>query len=350
MTLLRSAIATLGMVAALALSACSATGTSAEPSVTSAASVSASSTTTPSATKETVTIASLKGPTTMGLVGLMDQAAAGTADENYQVTTYGTADEIVPQVVQGTVDIALVPANLAAVLAAKTKGTDKAVEVLAINTLGVLNVVETGNTIHSVADLVGTTIYSMGKGTTPEYVLNHLLKANGLTPGVDVKVEYKSEATEVAAMLQADPHAIGVLPQPYVTSLLAKDGSLHVALDLTDEWKAVSPGSQLVTGVAIVRTGYAAEHPDVVKQFMTEYEASTTFVNDEPAKAAPLIVDAGIVADQATAIAAIPACNIVFISGADMRTALEGYLQVLYDADPSSVGGAMPSDAFYYGG
>jgi NitT/TauT family transport system substrate-binding protein len=298
----------------------------------------------------TVNIASLKGPTTMGLVKLMDDAAKGVAAEDYQVSVHGTPDEIVPQIVQGDLDIALVPANLAAVLYNKTKGTDAAIQVMAINTLGVIYVVESGDTIHSIADLAGRTIYSTGKGASPEYVLNYLLTENGLTPGVDVTVEYKSEATEVTAALAAEPGAVGVLPQPYVTIVKAKDPAVRTALDLTEEWAKVNTDSQLVTGVVVIRTAFANEHPDAVAQFMTDYAASTTFTNENPAEAAPLIVAAGIVPTPEVAVAAIPFCNIVDITGAEMKATLSGYLSVLFGADPKSVGGSLPGDDFYYGG
>ncbi len=321
------------------------------------AACSASPSTTPSQTPTaapvvpvTVNIASLKGPTTMGLVGLMDQAAKGTAAEDYQVSVHGTPDEIVPQIVQGKLDIALVPANLAAVLYNKTKGTDAAIQVAGINTLGVLYVVESGDTVHSIADLKGRTIYSTGKGASPEYVLNYLLTANGLTPGKDVTIEYKSEATEVTAALAAEDGAVGVLPQPYVTIVEAKTPKVRTALDLTEEWAKVNTSSQLVTGVVIVRSAFAAEHPDAVTQFLADYKASTEFVNTNPAEAAPLIVDAGIVPSAEVAVAAIPKCNIVDITGAEMKTTLGGYLSVLFDANPASVGGSLPGDDFYYGG
>ncbi len=298
----------------------------------------------------TVNIASLKGPTTMGLVKLMNDAAQGVAAEDYQVTVHGTPDEIIPQIVQGNLDIALVPANLAAVLYNKTKDSDAAIQVMSINTLGVLYVVESGDTVHSIADLKGRTIYSTGKGASPEYVLNYLLTENGLTPGVDVTVEFKSEATEVTAALAAEAGAVGVLPQPYVTIVEAKNPAVRTALDLTAEWAKVNTDSQLVTGVVVIRNAFVNEHPDAVAQFLADYLISTEFTNDHPAEAAPLIVAAGIVPSPEMAVAAIPFCNIVDISGAEMKATLGGYLAILFGADPASVGDSLPGDDFYYGG
>jgi len=280
----------------------------------------------------------------------MDEAAKGTAAEDYQVTMYASPDEVVPLVAQGSVDMALIPSNLAAVLYAKTKGTDAAISVMAINTLGVLNIVESGDTVKSIADLKGKTVYLTGKGASPEYVMDYLLTQAGLTPGVDVDLQFLTEHTEVVAKLTSTPGAIGVLPQPFVTIAEAKSPDLRTALDLTKEWAAVSPDSQLITGVVVVRNGFATEHPEAVAQFMTDYAASTEWVNAKPADAAPLIVAAGIVPDPALAEKAIPFCYITFVPGAEMKSALSGYLQVLFNADPKSVGGSMPGDDFYFAG
>ncbi len=346
----RSVVAALVTLAAFALSAC-ASGTDAPASAAaSSAAPEPSPVVTPAPDPVTMSIASMKGPTTMGLVGLIDSVDKGTAGEDYQVTMYGAPDEVVPLVAQGAVDIALIPSNLAAVLYNKTKGTDAAISVLAINTLGVLNVVENGDTISSMEDLRGRTIYSTGKGASPEFVLNHLLTASGLTPGVDVTVEYLSEHTEVMARLTQTPGSAGVLPQPFVTIGQAKNADLRVALDLTEEWDAVSPESQLITGVVVVRNAFAAEHPEAVAQFMTEYQASTEWVNANPSDAGVLIANAGIVPEAALAAKAIPNCYITFVAGAELKTSLGGYLQVLFNADPTSVGGSVPGDDFYYAG
>jgi NitT/TauT family transport system substrate-binding protein len=298
----------------------------------------------------TVTIASLKGPTTMGLVKLMQDVEEGAAALDYRPTMYGSPDEVVPLIVQGKVDVALLPANLAAVLYNKTKGSDAEVTVAAVTTLGVLEVVEAGNTINSVADLKGHTIYSTGRGASPEYVLNYVLTRNGLSPGDDVTVEYLSEATEVAARVASEPGAVGVLPQPFVTVLLAKSPQTRSALRLTDEWATVTDGSPLVTGVLVVRRAFAEQHPDALSTFLDDFRSSTRFTNDNPAAAAPLIVAAGIAPSDAVAVAAIPLCNIVDLEGEPMREALGAYLDVLFAADPASVGGSIPGDDFYFSG
>ncbi|MBD5101864.1 MAG: ABC transporter substrate-binding protein [Subdoligranulum sp.] len=299
------------------------------------------------AARTTFRIASLKGPTTMGLVGLMDDADNGRARHDYQVTMHGTADEIAPQLLQGQIDIALVPCNLASVLYNKTGG---AIEVAAVNTLGVLYVVTTSDEIKSVADLAGKTIYTTGKGTTPEFALNYVLTQNGLTPGEDVTIEFMSEATEVLAAMQlSSGYPIAMLPQPYVTTAQMQVEGLHTALDLTEEWDKVSPDSALVTGVVVVRREFAEQNPDALREFLEDYKASTEFVNSDTDAAAALVAHYEIVPKEEVARKALPACNITFLDGAPMKEKISGYLQVLFDQDPQSVGGALPDDAFYYG-
>lgn len=292
-----------------------------------------------------VRIAGLKGPTTMGLVNLLDMEQQGTAALDYDLQLYGTADEIVPGLIKGELDMAAIPANLAAALYQKTKG---GIQVVAVNTLGVLYVVEKGDTVHSMADLAGRTILSTGKGTTPEYLLRYLLEKNGLDPDKDVKIQYCSEATEVTAqMAAAQKDAIAVLPQPYVTAAGMKDPSLRVALDLTAEWDKVSD-SQLVTGVTVVRTQYAQEHPDVVEAFLQEYAQSVRTANTDLDRTAALCEQQGVVAKAAIAKKALPACNIVCRTGDEMQKDISAYLSVLCAADPAAVGGKLPDEGFYW--
>lgn len=292
-----------------------------------------------------VRIAGLKGPTTMGLVNLLDMEQQGTAALDYDLQLYGTADEIVPGLIKGELDMAAIPANLAAALYQKTKG---GIQAMAVNTLGVLYVVEKGDTVHRMADLAGRTILSTGKGTTPEYLLRYLLEKNGLDPNKDVKIQYCSEATEVTAqMAAAQKDAIAVLPQPYVTAAGMKDPSLRVALDLTAEWDKVSD-SQLVTGVTVVRTQYAQEHPDVVEAFLQEYAQSVRTANTDLDRTAALCEQQGVVAKATIAKKALPACNIVCRTGDEMQKDVSAYLSVLCAADPAAVGGKLPDEGFYW--
>ena len=286
-------------------------------------------------------VAGLKGPTTMGLCNLISDSE-GTGE--YDFTMYGAADEIVPLLVKGDIDAAAVPANLAATLYQRTEG---AVQVACINTLGVLYILEQGDTVQSVADLKGQTILTTGKGTTPEYVLRYVLEQNGLNPDTDVTIEYFNEATEALSQLQAGRGTIAMLPQPFVTSALSQVEGLRVALDMNTEWEAVA-GSKLVTGVLVVRKDAIERDPAAFETFMEGYAASVEAANTDLEGTAALCEEYGIVAKAALAQKALPECNIVFETGSEMKTDLTNYFQVLYDADPSSVGGQMPDDAFYY--
>lgn len=284
-----------------------------------------------------VHVASLKGPTSIGLVQFMDQAADGETDNEFDFAINTAADEIVPKVIQGDIDIALVPANVASVLYNKTEG---AVQVIDINTLGVLNVVTGDASVASFGDLAGHTVYMTGKGTTPEYVMNFLLERAGLTG--QVTLEFKSEPTEVLSALLVDPSAVGVLPEPFKTAAIAKsEGKLSAPVSLTDVWDELA-------GVTVVRRAFAKEHPEAVAEFLSCHAASVEAVNAAPADWAQAVVDAGIVDNAAIAEKAIPGCMLVCQTGKDMKAALDGYLQVLADADASAVGGKLPADDFYY--
>ena len=283
-------------------------------------------------------IGALKGPTAMGMAQLLD-------DDNYEFSISASPDEIVPMIVQGQVDVAAVPSNLASVLYQKT---DKGVSVLAVNTLGVLYLVENGNSIQSVEDLKGKTIYASGKGATPEYALNSVLESNGLDPEKDVTIEYKSEHAEVVAALAEDQTAVGLLPQPFVTTALMKNENLRVALDLNELWESsVTDGSKLVTGVVIARNDYLKEHEADVDAFMDAYKNSVEFVNSDTEAAAEIIGNHDIIPAE-VAVKAIPECSIVFVEGDEMQTILSGYLNTLNEQNPETIGGQLPDEDFYY--
>lgn len=294
----------------------------------------------------TVRVGSLKGPTSMGLVQLMDKNTGSSALCDYEFTMVTAADELLGKVASGDLDIALVPANVASVLYNKTEG---GISVIDINTLGVLDIVASDDSIKSIADLKGKTLYLTGKGTTPDYVIRYLMEGNGLTES-DITLEYKSEAAEVAAVLKEQPDAIGMLPQPFVTAACAQNENLKIVLDLTEEWKAIQGegGSQLVTGVTVVRNAFLEEYPDAVTLFLAEHQESAAFANETPDKASELIAAAGIIEKAPVAKKALPYCNITCITGEEMKTALSGYLQVLFEQDAKSVGGKLPDDGFYY--
>ncbi len=293
----------------------------------------------------TIRLGGLKGPTSMGMVKLLADNDAGTTTNHYEFTMAGSADELTPKMLQGELDILAVPVNLGSVL---YNNSDGAVQLLAVNTLGVIYLVEKGGqTVTDWASLKGQTIYATGKGSTPEYALNYLLEENGLDPATDVTIEWKSEPTEIVAQMAAQDHVIALLPQPFVTVAQSKFEDLAISMDLTEEWDKLDNGSQLITAGLVVRTEFAKEHPQAVADFLEEYNASTAYVNENVAEAAQLVEQYDIV-EAAVAEKAIPYCNIVCITGQEMMTSVQGYFQVLFDQNPQSVGGTLPGDDFYY--
>ncbi len=298
--------------------------------------------------KDGFSLATLTGPTTMGLVKLLDQSKKGELDYNVRNTIYGTADEISALIISGKVDMAAVPCNAASVLYNKTEG---GVSVIAVNTLGVLNVLELGESINSVSDLAGKTIYSTGMGTTPDYAFNAIMRANGFEPGADYTIEYKSESTEIAALLAGDSAAEGtvaILPQPYASTVLARNPNARIALDLTQEWKSAGIEGNLITGVFIVRSEFLRENGGLVDSFLADYAKSAEWVNSNIPEAAVMVAELGIVADAAIAETALPHCAITSVAGAEMKRDISAYLEVLFKADAAYIGGAMPGDDFYY--
>ncbi|MGN0907616.1 MAG: ABC transporter substrate-binding protein [Bullifex sp.] len=290
----------------------------------------------------TVRVAALKGPTAMGMVKLMEDGSEGAVNGNsYEFTIVGAPTEITPMLVKGEVDIAALPANLAAVIYNNTKGK---IKVLAVNTLGVLYICENGNSVSSIEDLKGRTIYSSGKGSTPEYALSFILERNGLS---DLPIEWKSEHAECVAALLNDPDAVALLPQPFATTAIMKNPSIRIALDLNEEWDKVSPESALLTGVVVARTEFVEKEGKAVDKFLEDYASSTAWVNENVSESSVMIDALGIVT-AAVAEKALPFCNIVCITGDEMKERLSGYLEVLFNANAKSVGGTLPGEDFYY--
>ncbi|ADL05932.1 ABC transporter substrate-binding protein [Lacrimispora saccharolytica] len=346
-----SVLMTFAMTAAL-LSGCAKGNTESTPAVTALEQESPSETAKESSEVQssggsyTLTIGSLKGPTSMGLVRLMEQSEKGNAKGSYDFTMVTAADELLGKVVSGELDVALVPANMASIIYNKT---NHGISVLDINTLGVLYGVSADDTIKTAADLKGKTVYLTGKGTTPDYALQHVLKASGLADG-DVTLEYKSEAAEVVSVLKEKPDAVGLLPQPFATAAMVQNDSLKMVLDLTKEWDATAgeSGGSLVTGVTVCRNEVIKDHAGAVAAFMEEHKESAEYANDHVAETAGLVAAAGIIEKAPVAEKAIPYCSITYVDGDQMKSLLSGYLKVLYDMDPASVGGTLPADDFYY--
>lgn len=333
----------LALLLALNLTAC---GKTAEAPADSGETPAQTEPESPAEEAVTARIAALKGPTAMGLVYLMNETAQDGEEQKYDFTLAGAADEVTPALIKGDLDMACVPANLASVLYNKTQGQ---IVTLAVNTLGVLYIVENGENVQSMADLKGQTIVAAGKGSTPEYALRYLLTENGIDPDKDVTIDWKSEHAECVAALASGQASIALLPQPFVTVAQTKIEGLRTALDLTAEWDKLDNGSGLITGVIAARKDFVQAHPAAVDAFLQDYAASVDWVNANNADAAELISSFGIIESAPVAEKALPYCNIVCITGAEMKSKLSGYLQVLADADSASVGGALPQGDFYYG-
>lgn len=330
-------ITALALALVLCLSALSGCGTNSNGQSSQATSSQAEQ-------KTTIKIAGLKGPTSMGLVKLMSDSEAKQAGNNYEFTMAGAADEITPKLIKGELDMAAVPANLASVLYSKTEGK---VEVLSVNTLGVTYIVENGTAINSVADLKGKTIYGTGKGSIPEYALRFVLKKNGIDPDKDVKLEWKSEPTEVVSLMKQQKDVVAMLPQPFVTVAAGQVENFREALSVTEEWSKIDKESQFITGVMVARKDFVEKNKDAVATFLKEYEASIKYANENTDETAKLVEKYDIV-KEAVAKKALPKCNIKFIAGDEMKTALSGFYKALFDLDPASVGGALPKDDIYY--
>lgn len=287
-----------------------------------------------------VRVGALTGPTAMGMAQLLNQP-------EYTPPIVGAADELMPRILQGEVDIAAVPANLAATLYQKTQG---GVTVLAVNVLGVLYVGELGGeTVQTVADLKGKTLLATGKGATPEYFLRYLLTQNGLDPDKDVAIQWKNEPSEVVALLNAKGEGLAMLPQPYVTAAANQLGeNFRIALSVSEEWEKLESDSRCTTAVVMARTAFVQEHPEQVQAFLEALSQSVQWVNEQPQEAAELCEQLGII-KAGVAKKAIPGCNLVCITGNEMKQALSGCLEVIYDQNPKAVGGKLPGNDFYYG-
>jgi len=289
----------------------------------------------------------LSGPTGVGAAKLLAEVDAGTKTQ-YEYTIAAANDEVVSMLSSGATDIAAMASNAALNLYNKTNGS---VTVIALGTLGVLHIMESngGTSIQSVKDLAGKTILAPGQGSNPEYILRYVLSANGLDPDKDVTLEFYSDASQILPQLISGKAACAMLPVPAATTVIAKsNGSVRAALDLTKEWNALNTGSQLVMTAVVARTEYLKENPSAVDAFLEDYEASINYVNENLTDASELVAGYGFAASAAIAAKAIPQCNLVCITGSDMAPAIDGYYNVLFEANPKSVGGSLPDDAFYY--
>ena len=299
--------------------------------------------TTAAAEKQTINLGMLKGPTGMGGAYLLEKNALGTSAADYELTLAASPDVFTSALLNGELDIAAIPVNVAATLFAKSQGK---VQILAVNTLGVLYLMDNTGEITSVADLKGKTILSAGQGTTTEYVLNYILSENGLEAGKDVTIEYAAEHAEVLTQAVAGKYSVVLLPEPFVTQLKTKDAGFNTCIDLTSELEKLGGGS-LTMGCVAVRTEFAENNPEAVSAFLADYEESINYVNANTEDAAALIEKYEIAA-AAIAKTALPNCNITFLAGEEMKTNVAAYLEILHSFSAAAVGGSIPADEFFY--
>lgn len=337
----------LALLAAVLMTALAFTGCgSGKGTESTGSAASSTATTTGTAEKAAVNVFAIKGPTGVGMVNLMAENDAKTTVNSYNFQVVSSPEEVVAKISNGEADIAAVPTNLASTLYKKTSGK---VQMLAVNTLGVLYIMENGDTIQSVADLRGKTIYSTGKGANPEYVLRYILEKNGIDPDKDVTLEFRSENDELATLLASGEAKVALVPEPVVTTVKTKNADLRTALNMTEEWdKAAGGESKLMMGCVIARKEFIDQNPDAVKAFLTEYKASIEKTAADIGGSASLCEQYGIIPKAAIAKAAIPGCNLTYVDGDAMMEQIKGYFDVLFAANPQSIGGALPDDAFYY--
>lgn len=305
-------------------------------------------------TETEIRISVLSGTTGMGIAPLMKSVSNGNEPLNYKISIANAADQIAPGIIKGTVDIAAVPTNLAATLYNKTKGQ---IKVLCANTKGVLYVVSSDPSVTKIADLKGKTVYVPGQGTNPEFLLRHVIESNGMTVGTDVTFDYTYTSPDalMGAAAATDKVKIALLPEPKVSIACDKSKELKPVIDITAEWNKINPASPLYQGCIIVRSAFLESHPNEVKEFLRRYEQSINEVNTNPEAAAKIIAELGIIAENADAAynefiakTTIPSCNLCYVSGAELESALSGLYEILFNITPSAVGGAVPDSGIYY--
>lgn len=294
--------------------------------------------------KALVNFAVLTGPSGVGGVKLIADSEAGETRNDYGVTIATANDEVVAGLTSGDIDIAAMASNLAANLYNKTDGS---IQVAAVSGLGVLYILENGETVRDMDDLEGKTLYATGQGANPEFALNYLLEKSGVSPD-DVDIQWRA-ADEITTLMVSGEAQLCMMPVPASTAIMMKNTDVREALNLSEEWDDLSNGSRLTMTTLVVRTEFAQENPRAVIDFLADYQESVDFMNSGDEGAAQLVADYGIAASAAIAQAAIPKCALVCITGADnMMSAIQGYYEVLWQADPTSIGGGIPDDGFYF--
>ncbi len=290
-----------------------------------------------------VTIAGLKGPTSIGMIQLIDSKPLDGDHYNVEYIVEGSPDNLIGKIINGEIDIAAVPTNAASVIYNKTEGD---IQFLALNTLGVIYVVGTED-VNSIADLAGKNVAISGKGATPEYAFNYLLEKNNVADSVNA--EFLLDHSSLAQTVIAEDNKIAVLPQPFVTQVMMNNPNVEILIDLNEEWKKATDGeSVLAMGCLIVNTKFAEEHPYFINEFLNEYKSSVEWVNNNYEEAGQLVEKNGILPNAKLAENAIPNCSIVYMDAQEAKDEVQSFLSILHDFNPDSVGGKLPDEDFYY--
>ena len=289
-------------------------------------------------------VACLKGPTGVGMAKLVEDAQNKKTANHYTFTIATAADEISGKIINGEINIASVPTNLAAKLHQKTNGK---ITMLAVNTLGVLSFLSSDESVKTVADLKGKTIYSAGEGSNPEYILKYVLKQNNIDPEKDVTIKFVATGEQLSAAMISGQATVAMVPEPAATTVLTKKNTVKRIFTVNDEWEKISD-SKLMMGCVVALDSYIENNKEAVDKFLEEYKASIEFANKNLDDTAKYCETYGIVPSAAIAKAAIPTCNVTYVDKTEMKNSIKGYFEVLLSFDKTSIGGKLPADSFYY--
>lgn len=291
----------------------------------------------------TIHVITLQGPTGMGMAKLMRDTRDTMTPYRYVYTLASTPNEMVKLLKEGTYNIAAMPTPLAAQLYNQTNG---GVQIAAINTLGTISLLEKGKNIENLTDLKNRTVYVSGQDSFPDFLLQYLLKQNGLDPQKDVAIKTVEHSRMLVAMAKSGEAEIVILPEPYTSDLIQQDQTLRIAIDLDAEWQKITH-QPTVQGCLVFMNDFYQNHSDVAQTFLKRYKASIDYTNQHPQEAAATMELMGVVPSATAAEEAIEVCNMHFIAGDEMKRLLQKNYEIWMSYNPDIIGGQMPADAFY---
>ncbi|MDX9846980.1 MAG: MqnA/MqnD/SBP family protein [Tenuifilaceae bacterium] len=295
-----------------------------------------------SKSKDYVTIATLKGPSAMGMIKLID-SLNHTSDKRIRVEILNEPIQVRKMVIDGTADFAILPTTMAAIL--YNRGIDY--QLAAIPVWGTLYLFGTDTTITAWNMLRGKTINLMGKGMTPDVLFKHLLIENGINPDVDVRLDYRFPThIDLANAVAAGQAKLGVISEPLVSLVMERNSKIKAIFDLNAEWQKVMD-MPIAQTAFLVKGELANANKELVDRILKSYDYSTQWVNQNPDSAAHLIVKYDILPSVEVARKSIPRSNLYFSRVRSIRMEIESYLNVFYQMNPDIVGGRLPDENFY---